>query len=939
MSVGTRRFLRSAAHFRSAALLSGVAALVLALAVALALPRGARAQSHFPSSPTPEKGQEVTTPAQEAQSDYEIDVELWNRAIGSTNINALLIGPDLYLQPSDVFNFAHIKCDASADGNSFSGFYIDPARPYTIDNATRAITFQQERYDLSADAFVIRSDGGYLRLDEFEKIFNLKCIFDFRALSVELKSGEPLPAESEMKEAAARKNNLSAFGSFTEKPDETFGLQRSLFSLGTLDYSGSYQYTQGVRPSAAPAQYQLYGGGQLFGGDMDVTLQGESRQKIDWQELPWQWRYSVQNSDLVRQILIGRQDALFTTMQLPASMVGFQISNIDNSYKTSFTTYTISDHTQPDWTVELYVNDALVNYTKADQTGYYKFTLPLSYGATNIKLKFYGPYGEVRTQVEDLRIPYTFLHPGQLEYTLTGGTSLSNPSLSNSLGQLDMKMGVSTRMTVGGGVRFLGSPVLGSGTGISFGQSNVTPYGSASLALPGNILLSGEYYDGSGYRGTMNYTGPLGLSLDAEYDKPLSGRTTSSLLGTSPVTNPFYMQDQRKLTLSAPLPLGLGSLRLAATDLPMNTDSGNLALSPEIMMNVFGTSVNISANGYFLRNAFSLVPMGDATGQAGLSLMLFGGIILRPELNLDYTTRTLNSAQFQLTKMLGDWANLDLTAVRTFGLSSATSFQLALRTTLPEMQVGFTSSAASTTPISSSATVQGSIGFDAGTGFFTSNRPEVRRGGIEVIPYIDKNGDGKWDDGEPLVPKFGFARAPGQATTSDSGILRITNLEPYTPYFVQTSTANLDNISLMPKFSSFEVTPPANGFAKIEIPLASAGQIEGYVMQMKNGKSDALGGARMIVRHWEPGVDTSELSFSQDLLSYSNGEYYYMGIMPGKYRIQVDPHQLALLHATTKPAFIDFTVKSVDDGDVVEGLNFTVQKQSQVTTEESQVVK
>ncbi len=901
-----------------------------------ALPGLAQAQTH---GPLPSHAPARTAPEASAQSDNEIDVTLYNRGIGSTDVSAMLIGQNIYLQPLDVFDFAHIKADVSADGTTLTGFYIDPARKYTFDNTNRECTYQEHIFHLTPEEYITASDGAYLRADEFEKIFNLKCIFDFRGLSVELKSPEPLPAESEQKYAANRKKDLTSLGGQDEKPDEVFDLQRSWFSLGTIDYSGSYSYTTGQLPMQTPADYEFYGGGQLLGGDMDVMLQGQSRQRVDWHDMPWQWRYSVQSSDLVRQILIGRQDALFTTMQLPASMIGFQISNISTAYKTSFTNYTLADHTEPDWTVELYVNDALVNYTKADQTGYYKFVIPLSYGATNIKLKFYGPYGEVRTKVVDLQIPYTFLPPGHLDYTLTGGTSIATPGLANSMGQLDMKLGVSTAMTVGGGVRYLAFPGLTGTSGIAFRGATYTPYGTASIRVTGDMLLGGEYYDGSGYKGTLSFTGPAGLSLEAEYDQPLGTSNASSILGTSTVTNPTYITDQRKLTLSSPLPFELGSLRLAATDLPMNALDGNLTLSPEVLLDVFGTSLNFSASGNFLRNRFVLHPMGDITGEGGISLMLFSGLVLRPDFQIDYTTRKVASVNLGFTRSFGDWGNFSLTGTHSFGMGGSTSAQLSFRTMLPGVQVGISSGSGSAQPVTSSATVQGSLGFDANTGFFGSNRPEVRRGGIEVIPFIDKNGDGKWDAGEPLVPNFGFERAPGRVISSDSGILRIVDLEPYNSYFVKTSTANLDNISLLPKFSSFEVTPPANGFARIEIPLASAGQLEGYVMEIKAGKLQGLGGARLIVRHWEPGVDTTELSFSQDLLSYSNGEYYYMGIMPGTYRICIDPKQLAILHATSKPGYLEFTVHSKEDGDVLEGLNFKIEHQPMSTHEQSQLLK
>jgi hypothetical protein len=233
------------------------------------------------------------------------------------------------------------------------------------------------------------------------------------------------------------------------------------------------------------------------------------------------------------------------------------------------------------------------------------------------------------------------------------------------------------------------------------------------------------------------------------------------------------------------------------------------------------------------------------------------------------------------------------------------------------------SGAGSGQPVTASTTVQGSIGYDGGVGFYGGNRPEVRRGGVEVVPFIDQNDNGKWDPGEALVPHFSLERAPGKVISSDSGILRIMDLEPYNHYFIKTSTADLDNISLLPKFTSFEITPPANGFVRIDIPLASAGQIEGYVTSMKNGKPEGLGGARLKVRHWGLDGDTAEVKLTEDLLSYSNGEFYYMGITPGTYRIAIDPDQLRILHATCIPPYIDFVVKSKEDGDVINGLSFT----------------
>lgn len=60
--------------------------------------------------------------------------------------------------------------------------------------------------------------------------------------------------------------------------------------------------------------------------------------------------------------------------------------------------YPISDYTEPGWTVELYVNNVIVDYQTADASGFYSFDVPLVYGTSEVMLKFYGHYGEERVE-------------------------------------------------------------------------------------------------------------------------------------------------------------------------------------------------------------------------------------------------------------------------------------------------------------------------------------------------------------------------------------------------------------------------------------------------------------------------------------------------------------------------------------------------------------
>ncbi len=69
----------------------------------------------------------------------------------------------------------------------------------------------------------------------------------------------------------------------------------------------------------------------------------------------------------------------------------------------------------------MYINDILVDYTLADASGLYLFKVPIVYGYTTLKLKFYGLLGEERTEERTMNTPYKFVPPKTLENSFTSG--------------------------------------------------------------------------------------------------------------------------------------------------------------------------------------------------------------------------------------------------------------------------------------------------------------------------------------------------------------------------------------------------------------------------------------------------------------------------------------------------------------------------------------
>jgi hypothetical protein len=55
------------------------------------------------------------------------------------------------------------------------------------------------------------------------------------------------------------------------------------------------------------------------------------------------------------------------------------------------------------------MNNSLVDYAKAPTAGFYTFQVPLVYGNSLVKLRFYGPWGEELSREQNIQIPFNFL--------------------------------------------------------------------------------------------------------------------------------------------------------------------------------------------------------------------------------------------------------------------------------------------------------------------------------------------------------------------------------------------------------------------------------------------------------------------------------------------------------------------------------------------------
>ena len=817
--------------------------------------------------------------AQDEPAYDEVSVFLNVQKVGGIDISAVIRDEIIYLPVVDIFNFLKIKNYASAQFDSVSGFFINQQSTYSIDVRNNRITFQGNVYNLKSDDMIKTETNLYLRSPFFGEIFGLDCSFSFRSLSVMLNTKLELPVIREMRQEQMRSNINRLKGDV--KTDTTIGRKYPAFNFGMADWSViSTQQLEG----GTDTRVNLALGTVIAGGEANVLLNYNNNTPFTEKQQQYLWRFVNNDRPVLRQVMAGKI-YMQATSSIYDPIVGIQLTNSPTTYRRSFGTYTLSDITEPNWTVELYVNNVLVDYMKADASGFYKFEVPLVYGNSAVKLRFYGPWGEERTKEENISIPFNFLPPKELEYSV--GAGIVEDTLSSRFSRATLNYGVSRRLSVGGGVEYLSSVRTG----------NTMPFLSASLRLMNGLLLSTEYTYGVRTKGLLSYHLPSNLQFELNYTKYKPGQQAII----------YNYLEERKAVVSIPLKGKNFAVysRLTVNQIVLPNLKNTMA---EMLWSgsVYGISTNFTTYGLFTN-----VTDPYLYSNLSLAFRLPRNITITPQVQYDYNSNELISAKANLEKPLFKKGFLNMSYEQNF-LGNTRSIELGFRYDLSFAQTGFTVRN-NNDLITLVESARGSLLYDRKTRYLgTNNRTSVGKGAITILPYLDVDGNGKRDKVEPSVEGLKFRINGGTIVRNEKDTtIRVLDLIPYTSYLLELDKNSFDNISWQMNKLIMKVMVDPNQFKTIEVPISVMGEASGNVYNGSRGQG------RILICFYR-----SDSTLAARTLSESDGYYSYLGLKPGKYTVRIDPEQLKKLKMISSPEQILVNISPKMDGDIVEGLDF-----------------
>ena len=813
----------------------------------------------------------------------EISIFFQVQNIGTKEISAVLRDQEVLLPITEVFDFLKIKNTMSQGMDSVSGFFISPQSTYLFDKAKSRIIYLGKTYQLKSSDFVRTETNLYVLSKIFGEIFNLNCSFSFRTLSVTMYSKIELPAMRDMRLEKMRLNIINLKGE--TKADTLIKQNHPFFHIGMADWS--INSTQQLQKNI-DTRINLALGTVFLGGEANFLLNYSSNENFNEKQQYYFLRYVNNDNSFLRQTTIGKITTN-STSSIYNPVVGFNLTNTPTTYRRSFGTYPLSDYTSPGWMVELYVNNVLVDYKKADASGFFTFQVPLVYGNSIVKLKYYGPWGEERSKEQILNIPYNFLPAGDFEYQINAG--MVEDGLHSIYTRATLNYGISRGITVGTGVEYLSSVATGT----------TMPFFNLSTRLLANLVLSGDYTYGVRSKGMLNYQFPKNIQLEIDYTKYKPGQKA--------VNNNFL--EERKSILSFPLVSENYAFYNRMTYSQIILSGTQYSLAEWLVSGTFlGISTNLTNNAMIIKNSSPFI-----FSNLSFSFRLRRNFQLIPQIQYEYSQHEFISAKCALEKNFFNNGFFTLSYENNFK-SSVQNIQLGLRYDLAFSRTGFMAKQTNQiTTLMESA--MGSLILDKKTNYLSANnRASVGRGGIVFAPYLDLNCNNKRDFDEPRVKGLNLRISGGIATENKQDTtIRVMDLEPYTNYFVELDPNSFDNVAMRITKKTINVIVDPNQFKLIEIPIAVVGEVSGNINQLNGRNQNGLG--RIVVNIFD-----SNKRLAGKALSEQDGYYNYLGLSPGNYSMEVDSTQLKRLHLVATPTKISFSIKKTREGDVVESKDF-----------------
>lgn len=770
------------------------------------------------------------------------------------------------------------------------GWVLDPSNRITVDLATGEAKVAGRTIRFGADQAAIYDDDLYLRTDLIEQLLPVKLKADTSAQMLMVTTTRALPFE----QRAERARRQAAAGVIDAEDDVVRqSTPYRLASPPAFDVNIGGQVARDGVDNAR--RYDVRAAGDLLYAGFEGYVGSDDEGAIN------AVRVALTRKDPYGHALgpLGGTRASIGDVFSPSMPIGVSgvagrgvyyssapLENLDLA-----TPLNLRGELALGEEVELYVNEVLQRAQTSPVQGRYEFLdVPLAFGLNTIRLVFYGSQGQIREVVRRINFGSGQLEPGRFVVRLSAvQQGLTVFDVGDPIGGQDV-----------GALRLVATVDYGLSPGLtlSAGAARYEPLGRDSRTL--------------GTAGVRSSLGPVAAQIDAALDDQ-GGRGVSvglatraygvSLIGRHSEYGAGFIDETRHLGAldQAPLsratdiradgqwtapgglvvPISLNARRLVRTD-GVNLTTAELRASAPIGR--YYASSNIAYEAETTAGADRRRWLGgfDINTLISARLQTRAGLTYEispdPSLDTAYVTADWQlsptaALRFGAIRALGPQPS---TAVQASHLWRAPRFDLALNVAYETrrqdwrvgLQLGF------------------GFGYDPGRQGYRIIRPGVAGGGsVAINAWVDENGDGLRQVGEPGVPGIVADTNAGGVTTDADGRVYATGLGDVPTARIRLTTEGVDDPFLVGGPTDIQIVPRPGQAAQIDYPMQRSAEVQLLALLVR-GSSEPRPLAALAIELVPQGAGAPIAGRSDHA-----GVLFFERVRPGVYDVRLDGDQ------------------------------------------------
>ena len=805
------------------------------------------------------------------------------------------------------------------ENGTADGWFLHESQLFTFDLSRATAIVKGKRIPFSPALVGVIEDDIFVDVRLLSKWFPIDINFDLSNLLVSLESREPLPVEQRLAREKFREKALSR-GARTAKRFPKKDIPYKMIGWPITDSSMTFNFSKSETGNTNAFEQTTFITGDIgrlnaegfFASDQNQEFT-QARIKVGRRDPSGHLLGKLRATDVAVGDLLTPQVPMISSTRLGR---GVLISNMPLDQPTEFDRITLEGDLPVGWEAEVYRNEVLLDFRTSRADGRYVFEdVPLLFGVNVVRIAFYGPQGQYREETRQIRVDADQVKPGEHQYRvalnqhdrqvlLAGDEDVADAGNRDKLRFFsEYATGISKTFSVAGG--FSNLPI----DGVAHQYLNLSGRTSFAGAFTRADIVR-DLSEGWAFK-LASRTSLFGVNMIAEHDRlfdfvseqfesstdPTEHETTLRMDGAlNPVTAvhlPFSLTGDHSQVRSGDTSTSLSG-RLSGA-----LGAATMTKTLKWQLDKTETSRTTSVDGSFL--------IGGRLGKIRVRGQL--SYLLSPAADL---TSSSVSGDWKVNRSLNATAgvNVDLTE------TGETTFSAGVNSDFDVAALGINLDYSTNNEINARLTLSFSTARDPRRPLLptVASARMASRGAMSVRVFLDKDGDGKFGDGdEPLEGvQFRVDGSKKPQRTDAEGYAFITGIDVHTPINFTVDRGSLEDPywAASPEGAEVVLRPGVTG--EMQVAVVTTGEIDGTVYRRRGDWADPVADVNLQLLDAEGQV-------VKQVKSAYDGFYLLDFIRPGTYSLRIDPDQIERLDLQAPDPV---PVEIAFDGTLISGKDF-----------------